>query len=72
MNIRNILRGLMIIKERSYSDLAKNLNVSENTVKAKFSRGIYAVEDLLDLCDSLGAELVIKDGENIYPISNEK
>lgn len=72
MKTSKAIKALSVIKGIPYSQLAKAMNIQEQSFNNKLSRGNYKVSDLVKICEQLGVELIIKDGENSYSIMDDK
>lgn len=71
--VNRLIRGLMILKNKSKSDLAKECGIAEISIDARISRGAHKLDDLVSYAKALGVDIGFKDGDNFYSfISTEK
>ena len=68
-----IIKSISVLKGIPYKHIAKELGILEESFNNKLSRGNYKVTDLVEICEALGVDVGIKDGDNFYSfIENKK
>lgn len=61
-----LLKEVFLKRKMSYVQLAKLMNEkgykeTQDTIRSKVNRGAYSIQFLLEVCDTLGLDLVLQD-----------
>ena len=64
MSVTKKLKIAMLQKDKKNSDIAECLQISDQGVRGKFTRGSFFADDLIKIADCLGYKLMLADGED--------
>jgi len=74
MSVTKKIKIAMLQKDKKNADIAECLQISEQGVRGKFTRGSFFADDLIKIADFLGYKLMFVDGEEkiIFDVSDIK
>ena len=64
MSVTKKIKIAMLQKNKKNSDIAECLQISNQGVRGKFTRGSFFANDLIKIADCLGYKLMLVDGDD--------
>lgn len=64
MSVSGVIKAAMNLKGISRAELAEKLGTTNNSLGVKFTRGAWAVDDLIRAAAAMGLQVALVDKEN--------